>query len=287
MYNLKYISDNGKIINFSPLLGYIITKTDGLTENDITLAETQGVMQVGSTIQHKSVQPKTIVINGQISGQSAPKRAELLTTIVPKVSGVLVFDNKLQIRVEPKLTPSVERSMRNARFQFSLRAPYPYWRNIDQVRANVAGKVKKFKFPVNYKTPHKFGERIATYFVNVLNEGNVPANFKATFIAITDLVSPKITKVATGEYIKINKPMAAGEQITVDMLDGIKITTTDLQGKEIDAIRHLDRGSQLFSIDPGDNLIRCDSDLNREGLYCNLFFNHTYSAAFGDDLTYV
>lgn len=258
------------------------------------MAESQGVAQIGSTVQGQAVQAKDIIISGEISGPSTMYRKALVDTIVPLVPGRLIYDNHLYIDVFPRITPVVEQYPTNAKFQFTVRAPYPYWRELEETSTNVAGLEPMFKFPINYgdtyfenpKT-HMFGKRIQTYFTNVINKGNVSAPFSVVFIAKTALSNPYITKVSTLEFIKINKAMVAGERITVDMTGSSLKVTTSIQGVESNAMQYFNIDSTLFELDIGDNLIRYDSDVNREGLDCRITFSPTWSGAYGDDKTYV
>lgn len=294
MYNLKYVSQNGKSLNFSFKDSLVITSISGLTENVIELAETQGVAQIGTSIQGKSVQGKDIVINGEIVGIARFKRQELLDTITPLESGFLIYNNKLELGVEPVVTPYVENYADNAKFQFTLRASYPYWRSIKQIITDVAGLEPKFKFPVNYgdtgnegrPKQHIFGQRISNFFVNVENRGNVPAPFKVMFIAKTALSNPSITKVSTLEFIKIRKNMISGERIEVDMMGDLPKLTSYKIGSEEDVFRYFDIDSTLFELDVGDNLIRYDADSNRNGLDVKITRADTWSAPYGDDKTY-
>ena len=294
MYNIKYISNNGKNLNFSLSNNLAITSISGLTENTIELAETQGVAQIGSSIQGKSVQGKDIVINGEIIGTARFLRGQLLDTITPLEGGTLIFNNILELGVEPIMTPYVENYAENSKFQFTLRASYPYWRSIKQIITDVAGLEPKFKFPIDYGNTgneghpreHIFGQRISNFFVNVENKGNVPAPFKVMFIAKTQLSNPSITKVSTLEFIKIQKAMISGERIEVDMMGDLPKLTSYKIGSEEDVFRYFDIDSTLFELDVGDNLIRYDADSNRNGLDVKITRADTWSAPYGDDKTY-
>ena len=292
---MKFVSDNGKIINFSPLTGYIITNAQGLTANVIDMATSQGVTQIGTTVQGESVQDKTLVFEGALMGRATGMRKHMLDTIVPIVGGTLIFDNRLEMRVRPQITPDIERYADNPRFQFTVRASYPYWRAIEQTVVDVAGMEPRFKFPINYgdtyfENPltHMFGERTQSYFRNVINTGNVAAPFRVLFFANTALSTPDITLVNDElPFLRINKNMVAGERIIIDMLgDSIKVTN-DVFGMISNAFPYFDIDSTPFKLEPGDNLIRYDAVSNRDGLDVRLNFPPTFSAAYGDDETFV
>lgn len=287
MYNLKYISDNGKTINFSPLENFAITNTEGLTSNSVSIATSQGIGQVGTTIQGKSTDDKIITIEGTILGESTALRKQLIDTIVPLVSGTLIFDNELYIVVEPETTPDISRHRHNANFQFTLRASYPYWRALAQSSISLSGLKKSFKFPVNYGEQHIFAIRMEDVYQTIYNEGNVPIPFMIKFFAKTPLSNPKIENIKTLDFIRIEKDMTAGETISVDMTGNTLRITTNESGVEKNAFGFFDIDSTLFKLEVGENSIKSSADTNNNGLYCTIFYSRTTHAAYGNDITYV
>lgn len=293
MYNLKYYSSNGKMINLSPRENIFITKTDGLTANVVSFSETQSIGQTGSTMQGQVVQPKNITIEGEIAGMARDTRQRFLDTITPLESGRLYYDDKMYLDVTPMQTPDIQRKPYNSKFQFVLRAFFPYWRNANVTMSDVVGLTPMFHFPINYgntyfENPllHEFGRRTDSYFTNVTNRGNVPAPFIVMFIAKTALKNPKITMVDTGEFLRIHKDMQAGERIVIDLTKQVLEVSQLLEGAETDAINYFDINSSVtMSLKAGDNLIRYDADENRGGLDVKIIHHDTWAGAFGNDRT--
>lgn len=302
IYNLKCKSNTGFELNFTiPTREnpncFVITDSKGLTENTITLATTQGVGQIGTTVQGQAVQGKPIVIEGVIVGEVATNRKLMLDTIVPLAELTLIFDNWLQIRAYAQSTPDIERKPHNANYQFTVYCPYPYWRTLQTILTDIAGLIPRFKFPINYyntyfENPliHMFGQRIQTFFVNVYNDGNVPAPFSVTFIAKTELSNPMITLVeqpVSTKFIVVEKDMVAGEIVTVDMTGDSIEATSRIGDTETDIFAYLGMDSTYFDLAVGDNLIRYDASSNREGLECRISRYTAYAGAFGNDATFI
>ena len=293
MYNLKYLSDNGKMINFSIHTGFVISNTRGLTANVVEISTTQGFTQIGVTAQSEDVQGKPISVEGVLMGKAADKRKQMLDTIVPQVGGTLVFDNRLEIRVIPQITPDIKWDTVNALYQFTVFAAYPYLRAIERITMSIAGMEPRFRFPINYDDTyfddpltHMFGERIQTFFKNVVNTGNVAAPFRVLFFAKTALSNPEIMLMNDSlPFLRINKNMTAGERISIDMLDDNITVTSDALGEVTNAFQYFDIDSTPFKLEAGDNLIRYDAASNRDGLDCRITFPPTFSAAYGDDKT--
>ncbi|MDL2253827.1 phage tail family protein [Ruminococcaceae bacterium OttesenSCG-928-I18] len=286
-YDLKAYADNGKNLEFSWDSGLVISDISGLTSVVVNMATSQGVTQVGTSIQDESVNGKDLVIKGTLVGDSALSRKQLIDTFVPEVPVTLVYNNELELRVKPKVTPDVSRHESNAKFQVTVYAAYPYWSKMDKIIINVGGLEPMFSFPINYgetdledpKT-HMFGRRIQSFFVNAENQGNVSAPFDLIFYAKTQVSNPSLTKVDTGEVIKINRNMVAGEKVSVYMTEDQPRVTSTIGGSEIDIFNDLDYYSTLFELDVGDNLVRYDATVNRDNLDCLLVPMAAFSGAY-------
>lgn len=276
-YQLRYINAHGAYIDFSRQSRCIISDITGLTENYINIAESQGINQVGSTIQGESVQPKNIVVNGEILGQTKDLRQKMLEIISPATPGRLIFNGEWELEVSPTVTPIIQRNLINAKFQFTLRAPYPYWRRAAASNVMLSGFTPLFRFPWNISNTTRFSKRMESVFANIENRGNVPAKFVVRFTAKTQLTAPQIIKVATREFIRIDKELEAGEVITVDMTGGGVTITSNIMGIETDAFGYLDIDSSLFLLDVGDNIIRDSADENAEGLSTMIIMRDTIS----------
>lgn len=292
LYGLKYIPDTGPVIDFGIQNlrsgGPVIGEQSGIIDNHVNFAESQGASQVGTTIQGKSIKGKPIQLSGTIKGEAQPWRKALVDATAGTTGGNLVYNDRIEMRVEVQDSAWVSSHAQNARYQLAFYASYPFWRSIQQIKTDVAGLQPRFSFPINYantfyeadRTKHIFGERISTYFVNVINQGNVPAQIRVVFLANTQLSNPYITKVSTLEYIKIKKDMVAGEKIIVDNMGAEPSITNYVAGVEANAFHYLDRRTTFFDIDVGDNLIRYDADVNREALDASIIHADTWSGAY-------
>jgi len=287
MYNLRYISDNGNEINFNIANNWAITKVDGLTSVSVSFSTSQGFGQVGTTIQGESIEDKSILIEGTMLGQSTEMREQLLKTVVPGVGGRLTFDNKWFVDVRVKTSPDIERKKYNSEFQFKFLAAYPYWRLLEQTSTMLSGIESKFRFPVNYSTPHTFGVRKAEAYKDAYNSGSVPIPFKILFYAKTTVTNPQIINVKTLKFIRIEKTMTAGEIITIDMTTTPVSITSTISNVTSNAVKYFDIDSTFFKLELGENLITSDADVNESGLYCTIIYNIATAGAYGNDDTYM
>lgn len=265
----RYVNDNGDSITFDYSGGFLISKPSGIDTLSVSLAQAQGIDQVGATIQSTNIQPRPVTIVGCLVGdaQDANKN-KLLSVVRPDIGGKLYADD-YYLSVYPTATPVVEPKDRLARFQFSLLAPYPYWCKDGSASATLSGIQKLFKLPCNFSKTYRFGELMRTQFMNVPNRGQVPIPYTATFIAKGDVVNPKITNATTGKFLLIKKTLVSGERLVVEITHERTYVTSSVDG---DCRGALSLTSNLFRLDVGDNVLKPEAASGLDNLQVDVDF---------------
>ena len=265
----RYVNENGDSITFLYDNGYLINKPSGIDTVSVNLSQAQGINQVGSTVQSKTVQARPVTISGIIVGadQDARKSA-LMSVIRPDLSGKLYADD-YYLNVYPTATPVIEPRSKFAHFQFSITAPYPYWQKDNTVSQALAGIQNQFKFPWNISKAYRFGQLMRTQFMNIYNGGQLPVPFTATFYAKHAVENPKIIHANTGEILIVNKTMVAGERVVVEITHDRTYVTSSVDGN----IRgSLDLDSTLFRLRVGDNVLKPEADFGLDQLEVDINF---------------
>lgn len=265
----KYVNENGQEIIFEAEYGFIINKPVGIDTVSISLSQAQGINQVGSTIQSSNVQSRPVTINGYLVGldQMADKN-KLLSVIRPDLSGKLYADDYYLV-VNPTATPAIEARKQFAAFQFSLLAAYPYWQKDSSASATLRGVQKMFKFPWKICEEYRFGQVVTAQFITILNDGQVPIPFTVTFTALEQVVNPKLIEASTNEYLLLNKTLAAGESVVVNITHERTYVTSSIDGECRGA---LDLGSSFFRLAVGDNVIKPDATSGKSSLQVQIDF---------------
>ena len=174
MYNAVFEADNGRKYVFG---------IDGKTAFDmgigsgvpVDIGTSQGFLQVGETVENYTISGRTIEVKGAIYNDIPKRKKEMRGVFAPFVSGKLTIQGKYFIRVYVKETPTFSPKNDDGRFTMVLFAPYPYFYDVNEVVKTVGTIKPMFSFPINYATPHKFGERVGESYINLLNEGDVNA----------------------------------------------------------------------------------------------------------------
>ena len=253
----RYVNENGESITFLYDNGYLINKPSGIDTVSVNLSQAQGINQVGSTVESKTVQPRPVKISGILCGSDQNARKERLMSVVrPDLAGKLYADD-FYLNVYPTATPTIEPKERFAHFQFSVTAPDPSWQKDNSVSQALSGIQKLFKFPWNISRAYKFGKLTEAQFINIHNGGQLPVPFTATFYAKNDVENPKITNVSTGETMMLNKSMVTGERVVVEITHDRTYVTSSVDGNIRGA---LDLDSTFFRLGVGDNVLKPEAD---------------------------
>lgn len=266
----RYVNDNGDELVLDYAHGFLINKPTGIDTVQVSLSQAQGINQTGATVQSYNVQPRPVNVTGRLVGDfQAENKTNLVAVVRPDIGGKLYADDYYLV-VRPTATPTVSPAPRFADFQFSLLAPYPYWQKDDSVTTSLSGVELRFKFPWNVSRAYRFGEIIKKQFINITNGGQVPVPFTVTFVALDAVTNPKMTDVATGKYLLLNKSMVAGERLVVEITHDRTYVTSSVDGECRGA---LSLTSGFFRLGVGDNVLKPEADSGRDNMQVELDFS--------------
>lgn len=282
MYSVIFEAENGK--------KYVFGK-DGETAFDMDLGNgvsvdigsSQGFSQVGETVESMTVGGRTITVHGTVFGNVQSKKKVMRKVFAPFVWGKMVFEGKYYIRVCVKETPTFSPVRDDGRFTMLLYAPFPFFYSVDEAHFNIGEIVPMFKFPVNYSTPHKFGERGVEKYTNVYNNGDISVPFNVYIETFGTSTNPVIVNLDTQEYLRLNGTLTVGDVANI-YRDENNILRVELStgGEKIDILSWVDDGSSLFQLNPGDNIIAFDDDEGGSSLTVKFSFSPAVVAVYED-----
>lgn len=108
-----------------------------------------------------------------------------------------------------------------------------------------------------------------TQFMNVLNRGQVPIPYTATFVAKGEVENPKITNATTGKFLLIKKTLVSGERLVVEITHERTYVTSSVDG---DCRGALSLTSNLFRLDVGDNVLKPEAASGLDNLQVDVDF---------------
>lgn len=271
MYSIKYVGDNGKEFLFGEDNEIVFDANvgDGLTVN---LNTTQGIFQVGESVQGQSIGGRIISFKGVIFKNIENKKKIIRNAFPPLSKGRLFFDDEYSIRVYVKESVSFSPIKGNGKFTVNFFAPIPYFSRGDSSNNYVGRIIPKFSFPVIYNK-HKFGERDKNKVALIYNDGDVKVFYSAHLQFIGESINPIITNIQTTEFLKLNGTLQNGDTIDV-YRDADSVLRAELtrNGKAIDIISWIDEKSNFFQLEIGDNIISIDDDEDGVGIIGRISF---------------
>lgn len=279
---LRYENDIGSLTFNDGIPGAYIESVTSYGGQNVEFQTTKSNREIGETLQHQNVGPKTMTVKGTIAGESDALKAQMIHVLAPLAKGLLIYsdgEKELELEVYVKVSPDVGRISNGAKFSFSLYAPYPYWRKHERESQTLTGLKPKFKFPWNISDPNPFkmSEYAAIGYVTVVNTGEAPAYWTVDFLALDEVTNPRIYNMATGEQVKILKTLAEGEMVSVSTEgDELTVTVTGADGSVSDGFRYLDITSIPFKLAVGENYIKTDAESNTIAMRTSIGFRPAY-----------
>ncbi|MCB2354336.1 phage tail family protein [Clostridium estertheticum] len=165
----------------------------------------------------------------------------------------------------------------------SLTANNPFWTDLIEDKEEIALWKGDFSFSEDGTDGFELvdggieiGHRELSLIVNILNSGDVECGMRIEFKALATLTNPNILNVNTGEYIKINKGMVAGEVISISTYFGSKKVDSILDGVITNIFNYIDFQSTFLQLDVGDNLFRYNSDTGIDNLEVSIYYQQQY-----------
>lgn len=265
----RYVNADGGEIVLEYDLGYLINKPNGIDTVACKLNEAQGIDQTGTTVQSVNVQSRPVTVSGILVGEfQAENKDALLSVVRPDLDGRFYADD-YYLDVRPTATPTIEARPVFAAFQFSLTAPYPYWQKDSSAKATLSGVSYGFKFPWNQSRKYRFGTVVTAQFINVKNGGQVPVPYTLTFSALNEVKNPQILDAASGKFIRLNKSLAAGERVVIEITHDRTYVTSSVDGECRGA---LELTSSLYRLAVGDNVLKPTADEGLDNLQVSIDF---------------
>lgn len=265
----RYVNADGGEIVLEYDRGYLINKPNGIDTVACKLNEAQGIDQTGTTVQSVNVQSRPVTVSGILVGEfQAENKDALLSVVRPDLDGRFYADD-YYLDVRPTATPTIEARPVFAAFQFSLTAPYPYWQKDSSAKATLSGVSYGFKFPWNQSRKYRFGTVVTAQFINVKNGGQVPVPYTLTFSALNEVKNPQILDAASGKFIRLNKSLAAGERVVIEITHDRTYVTSSVDGECRGA---LELTSNLYRLAVGDNVLKPTADEGLDNLQVSIDF---------------
>ena len=291
---------NGKTLRMGPGEDIDITAVTGLESSELDISTSDNALVDGASVDGKKIKPRPIHIEASFrSNKNNPEnRAKVIKFFNPKYTGKALITNmgvsrNIEYELEGWTFASVRNMDNKLKILVDLLCPDPYMLNVDNYGKNMANISALFAFPwrmlstrmtsgkLDYPDKARgmllggmtMGYRTLYREVVLANDGDVPTGVQIQFVATRGPVTnPKITNTGTGQYMRVNVAMQQGDILLIDTNDRHQVIT--LNG--VNYYQHIDRRSEPFKLEVGDNYLEYDADGNYTNLDVNLFYTPKY-----------
>lgn len=285
---LIYTNERGESIEFSASSPYFVNVSKDVTGiSDIrnTIFTSSSMGQHGETYIGQKIEARDIDIKGSINKRDKDRVLELRRKaqkiLNPELAATLTYVYKDFVRVidcKVDNTPAFNRKTIYNDFTIQLSCPSPFWREIQEDKADIASWIASFEFELEIPEEEgiEFGYREPNVIVDVYNDGDVAAGMRIEFRATGTLTNPILLNVDTGEYLQINTELQAGDVITVNTEYGSKGAILKRGGVTTNYFRFVDVDSTFMQLQIGDNIFRYDAESGVDALEVTLYHSNKY-----------
>lgn len=261
---------------------YWLDDATGLSGLAANIYTTKGAGQDGETFSASNIAKRQITVEGKIlagyHNQTVYRRA-LLRNLRAKAPGKLVYnygDLTCYIPCYVSQAPIYSNDP-TVRFQVVFDCPNPFWRlgTGEKSRTDIAAWVPNIEFPWEIVDDEiEIEYRSQSLTANVRNDGDADVGMMIVFRATGATSNPEIANVDTGEYIRLDFDMLAGDVITINTAYGGISATLQRGGVTSNVFTDVEAGSELenFKLFVGDNLLRYDAS-DTDALEVSLYYD--------------
>lgn len=287
---------NGRTLTMGPGSDLDITKVSGLESSDISLSTSDNALVDGVTVGGKKIKARSIHIEAAFRDlkNNPENRARVIKFFNPKYTGKALITNmgvsrNIEYELEGWSFKAQTRLTDRLKIVVDLLCPDPYMMNTDNFGKNMAAYTPLFAFPWRVTSrkvsglpaPYSgmaLGGMAAAYRtlhqeVALANDGDVPTGVIVKFVATRGPVkNPRVAKVGTPNFMRVKVDMAMGDVLVVDTNERHQIV--ELNG--VNCYQKVDRASNPFLLDVGENYLEYAADENYVNLDVNLYYTPKY-----------
>lgn len=270
-----------------PLFLASVQGFDGL-EADIV--SSKSAYQDGINISKTILKDRILTLNCYLEIDTEQQRCilkrKLYNAFNPKFKGHMkIYTDAEQLRgasnlrviQAPLFDDDYETTNELVSFQIQLAMPLPYFEDINENRADFGNDIGNFFFDLELEEEgRELSVKNNSIVANIENLGDAETPLKVVFKAKSTVKNPSIYNVYSKEYIKINRTMSEGEEITVTTDIGSKRVESYLNGVTTNIFNDLDIHSSFMWLDIGDNVIRYDAEEMIEQLEVYIYYTNYY-----------
>ncbi len=232
----------------------------------------------GAGFNSSKLNPRNLVITIKINGNIEDNRIFLYNCFRTKETCKIFYENGIRNVFIEGYVESFECNLfsQNEVAQISIICLDPYFKDLKMIIDDIS-KIKScfyFPFSINVDEPIPISTIEMNRITNILNasESETGVIIEASFSNhVNDL---EIRNIKTGERLKIIYPFIENDKLTINTNKGSKKIILLREGKEINLISYVVKGSSFFRLYIGDNFFSYLVDDGENDRFVSILFKH-------------
>lgn len=230
----------------------------------------------GAGFNSSKLNPRNLVITIKINGNIEDNRIFLYNCFRTKETCKIFYENGIRNVFIEGYVESFECNLfsQNEVAQISIICLDPYFKDLKMIIDDIS-KIKScfyFPFSINVDEPIPISTIEMNRITNILNasESETGVIIEASFSNhVNDL---EIRNIKTGERLKIIYPFIENDKLTINTNKGSKKIILLREGKEINLISYVVKGSSFFRLYIGDNFFSYLVDDGENDRFVSILF---------------
>ena len=278
---VTYINAAGERLTLRQTRPFFLTRAEGIGKTKQTITTFKAPEQDGAFYIASTLDMRNITLEGTLAARDTEeaydRRARFLQVFSPKSQGTLLCRNKRVSCVVEEAGFVASSRERAPSFFVSLLCPSPFFESLEEIREELAAWMPAFHFALEISSEGiSFGNRQPSQIMTLDNPGDVACGCRIVFRALGAVRDPDLTDMSTGQYLRINKTMAAGEEIHVYTGFAGKRVLSVTETSETNAFSFLDTGSVFLQLAPGRNTLRYGAAEQMDLLEVSVYYRPQY-----------
>lgn len=283
MQKLKLINSMGECIEFGMQSPYLLSHIEGLGIPTTDIYSSQSPSQDGSEIHDILLADRLIIARFTIVCEDREQlyfeKRNITKILNPKIGPLkLIYTNDYRTyRTYAYIDGDFdfkERVNNRALVNVTFICQNPFWLDeTDLISQLKYIKNNGFSFPAVFKT--KFAQM--SYKKKIINRGDIEVGCIIEYIG--EAINPKVTNETTGEFIKVNRTLEAGQKLVINTAVGQETVDIILaDGTKVNVFNWIDLESTFFKLQIGENVISYSSENEtNQDVVINVIYSNKYA----------
>lgn len=264
MYTLTVKNNRGDKLELTKSPDYTVYRVEGLTPPQATINSSVNVTNDGSNINSVRLERRNIIIYVSLNGDIEANRIKLYKYFPTKKTVTLYFKNDTRDVFIEGTVELIECDLFSNRqvAQISIICPKPYFKAVDKLVTMFSDVTALFEFPFSIPEAGIEFSAIMTGEVrkSIINTGDADTGLIINVYAIGEVVNPVIYNALTMSQIRLNMTLQESDTVVINTNVGEKSITLIRDGISSNALGYMERNSDWFTLQAGDNVFTYGAD---------------------------